>query len=137
MPTLLYLCCLLLMLPPNRNYRQLDGTWSPLREEIGGTSLPAAAFEKQLLQIEDNRYTVLAESVDKGTVVYGKGKMDIDGMEGVNKGKHFKAIYKKKKHQLEICYDLSGKTYPTGFDTKNHPMWFHAVFEQVRIEELK
>ena len=46
----------------------LNGVWVPIRQEIGGKSLPAAAFEKQKLIIDNKMYTVVAESVDKGEV---------------------------------------------------------------------
>lgn len=71
-----------------------------------------------------------AESVDKGTYKVAGNKMDIFGKEGPNAGKHLKAIFKLENNQLTICYDLEGKDYPTSFDTKNHPLYFMAVFER-------
>jgi uncharacterized protein (TIGR03067 family) len=73
---------------------KLNGTWVPVKQEIGGTLLPKAAFENQKLMISDSNYIFTAESVDKGVVRYSNDKMDIYGKEGVNAGKHFTAIYK-------------------------------------------
>src|SRR5215813_800676 len=73
---------------------KLNGTWVPVKEEIGGTSLPATTFATQKLIIMDTTYTFTAESVDKGVLKYDYEKMDIYGREGVNSGKHFTAIYK-------------------------------------------
>lgn len=108
----------------------LNGTWIPVKQELGGTSLPAAAFEKQRLIISDSMYTVIAESTDKGTVKYNGNKMDIYGKDGVNAGKHFTAIYKYENEQLSICYNLSGGTYPETFDTKGKPLFFLSLFKR-------
>jgi uncharacterized protein (TIGR03067 family) len=111
--------------------KELNGTWIPVSQEIGGKPLPAAFLEKQKLIIDNNAYTVIAESVDKGEVVYKEGgKMDINGKEGVNAGKHFTAIYKYENGQLIVCYNLAGDSYPEAFDTKGKPMFFLSVFKR-------
>ena len=112
------------------NSNILNGTWTPVKEEIGGKVLPAAAFEKQKLIINDSTYTFTAESVDKGLVKYNGDKMDIYGKEGVNTGKHFTAIYKYENEQLSICYNLAGTGYPETFETKGKPLFFLSVFKK-------
>jgi uncharacterized protein (TIGR03067 family) len=107
---------------------KLNGTWLPVKQEIGGTQLAKAAFEKQKLIINDSAYTFTAESVDKGVVNYTEDKMDIYGKEGVNAGKHITAIYKFEDDQLAICYNLSGNSYPDAFETKGKPTFFLSVF---------
>ena len=109
---------------------RLNGTWVPIRQEIGGASLPKVVFETQQLIINDSTYTVIAESIDKGVVKYRNDKMEIYGKEGVNAGKHFTAIYKFENGELIICYDLSGKSYPETFDTKGKPIFFLSVFKK-------
>src|SRR5262245_60538971 len=115
---------------------KLNGTWIPVKEEIGGTSLPTTAFATQKLIIMDTTYTFTAESVDKGVVKYDHEKMDIYGREGVNAGKHFTAIYKfiadssNKGEQLAICYNLTGNGYPETFDTKGQRTFFLSVFRK-------
>jgi uncharacterized protein (TIGR03067 family) len=108
----------------------LDGTWVPVKQEMAGTLLPKAAFEKQMLIISDSTYIVIAESVDKGIVKYMDDKMDIYGKEGVNSGKHFTAIYKFEEGLLTICYNLSGDRYPEAFETKGKAMYFLSVFKR-------
>ena len=115
----------------------LNGTWTPINEEMGGTLFPKAAFEKQKLILSDSNYTLIAESIDKGVVRYRDNKMDIYGKEGVNAGKHFTAIYKLENlptgqagEQLTVCYNLAGNNYPEAFDTKGKPMYFLAVFKK-------
>ncbi|MGN6568986.1 MAG: TIGR03067 domain-containing protein [Flavipsychrobacter sp.] len=109
---------------------QLNGTWVPVKQEIGGMPLPAAALNQKMI-IDDGNYTVIAESTDKGTIEYKDGdKMDIYGKDGVNAGKHFTAIYKYDGHQLTICYNLAGSGYPEAYETKDKPGFFLSVFER-------
>jgi len=112
------------------NTSVLNGDWTPIKQEIGGKELPAAAFEKQKLTISDSNYTLIAESTDKGVLKYNGNKMDIYGKEGVNAGKHFTAIYKMENEQLIICYNLAGNIYPETFDTKGKPLYFLSVFKK-------
>jgi uncharacterized protein (TIGR03067 family) len=108
----------------------LNGSWSPIRQEIGGKELPAIVFQKQKLIISDSTYTFSAESVDKGLCSYKNGQMDIYGKEGVNVGKHLTAIYKLDKDELTICYNLAGDSYPSDYETKSKPSLFLVVFKK-------
>lgn len=73
----------------------LNGVWIPVSLEIAGKPLPPASFANQLLELADSYYLFVAESEDRGIVRYAPvNQMDIYGREGVNKGKHFSAIYK-------------------------------------------
>jgi uncharacterized protein (TIGR03067 family) len=108
----------------------LNGTWIPVKQEIGGKELPAIVFQTQKLIIADSIYTLVAESVDKGTLKYNNGKMDIYGKEGVNSGKHFTAIYKIENQHLTICYNLKGDVYPSSFESKSSPLLFLSVFKK-------
>jgi len=111
---------------------KMNGSWIPVQEEIGGTVLPKASFQTQKLIINDSNYTFTAESVDKGVVKWGGDKMDIYGKEGINKGKHFTAIYKLENEQLTICYNLKGDSYPDAFTTKGKPMLFLCTFNRIK-----
>ncbi len=114
----------------SKNNNALNGAWIPVKQEIGGHTLPTSSFEKQRLTIIDSNYTFEAESMDKGIVTRGGNKMDIYGREGVNAGKHFTAIYKLENDQLFICYNLKGDAYPTSFDTKAGVVFFLSVFKK-------
>jgi uncharacterized protein (TIGR03067 family) len=113
---------------------KFNGTWVPVKQEIGGKALPNAAFESQKLIMSDSTYTLIAESTDKGVVKYNGDKMDIYGKEGVNAGKHFTAIYKYENEELTICYNLRGDSYPETFDTKGKPLFFLSVFKKETIK---
>lgn len=108
----------------------LNGTWVPISLEINGQQLPKESFEKQRLIINDSTYTFIAESVDKGTLTYKGGKMDIYGKDGVNAGKHFTSIYKYQGEFLTICYNLTGDKYPDSYESKGRPNYFLAVFKK-------
>jgi uncharacterized protein (TIGR03067 family) len=115
---------------PAANAGSLDGTWVPVKQEMGGNALPPAVYTPQRLIISGDAYSVTAESVDKGSIEYDTEKMDIYGKDGVNAGKHFTAIYKIENGQLTICYNLKGDQYPGAFDTKGKPMYFMSVFKK-------
>jgi uncharacterized protein (TIGR03067 family) len=112
------------------NNGQLNGTWIPVKQEMGGTALPEIIYKTQQLIISDSNYTVTAESIDKGVVRYNADKMDIYGKEGVNKGKHFTAIYKYTNGELTVCYNLLGTDYPAKFETAGKPLYFLSVFKK-------
>jgi uncharacterized protein (TIGR03067 family) len=109
---------------------KLNGTWVPYQQEMGGKSFPKKIFEREKLIINDSTYTVIAESVDKGILKYSDGRMDIYGRDGVNKGKHFTAIYKYENDELTICYNLIGNGYPDAFETTGKPALFLSVFKR-------
>ena len=128
---MLTLLCLTLSCAPQKRYSNaIDGTWAPIRQEIGGNDMPVEMFQAHRLIIEDTNYTMHAESIDKGTLTYADGKMDIYGNEGVNNGNHFTAIYKIEGDQLTICYNLAGDAYPEEFETMSSSTHFLAVFER-------
>ena len=111
-------------------YYPLNGSWLPVKQEMGGKELPTVAFEKQKLTISDSAYSFIAESVDKGELKYANGKMDIYSKEGVNAGKHFTALYKIENEALTICYNLLGDKYPEAFETKSNAMLFISIFKK-------
>lgn len=112
------------------NSKELDGLWQPIKEQVAGSDLNSAGFEKDRLSTNDTVYSYTNQ--DKGAVYYKDGKMDIYGREGINAGKHFMAIYKLDKDQLTVCYNLAGDGYPTAFESASKPTLFLAVFQRVQ-----
>jgi len=117
-----------------QNAINLNGKWIPIRQEMGGKVLPMGNFKNQSLIIKDSTYTFSAESIDKGVVTYNDGKMDIFGKEGVNSGKHFRAIYKINNELLTVCYNLAGNWYPEEYDTSKSPVLFISIFRKEQTE---
>lgn len=132
--SILFIICLVIGCTGTKNAaskpNKLNGSWVPVKQEIGGSVLPNIAFAKQRLVINDSTYTLTAESVDKGIVKYTGTKMDIYGRDGVNKGRHFTAIYKYENEELTICYNLAGDSYPETFETKGKRLFFLCIFKK-------
>lgn len=108
----------------------LNGTWIPIRQEMAGQELPMSFFQTQKLIIQDSAYVLIAENIDKGTLNYENGKMDIYGEEGENIGNHFTALYKLEDNILTIVYNLTGGSYPEAFETQSKETLFLSVFRK-------
>ncbi len=110
--------------------KELNGTWVPVQQEMGGSPIPMGFMESVELTIADSRYTVIAGTEDKGIIKYNGDKMDIYGKKGANAGKHFMAIYKYDDGELTICYNLNGDAYPKAFETKSNAMFLLSVYKK-------
>ncbi len=110
--------------------KKLNGTWVPIKQELAGNTVSKSFYAKQKLIIKDSTYVVEAESIDKGTISIWKNKIDIYGKDGVNKGRHFTAIYKIENNQLFICYNLGGIGFPESFETLGKPQYFLSVYKK-------
>lgn len=110
--------------------KKLNGTWVPVRQELAGNAVTKSFYAKQKLIIRDSTYVVEAESIDKGKIYISKNKIDIYGKDGVNKGRHFTAIYKIENNQLIICYNLGGIGFPESFITEGKPQYFLSVYKK-------
>jgi uncharacterized protein (TIGR03067 family) len=108
----------------------LNGVWIPTKQEMNGKDLPQTVYNNYKLTMIDSTYIFGIAQEDKGITTYGKGKMDIYGKEGINKGKHFMAIYKLENGMLTICYNLTGDSYPQAFETKSKPTLFITVYKR-------
>ena len=109
---------------------ELNGVWVPVKQEMNGTLFPDSILINQQLIIKDSMYTVILNAIDQGTIKYDGNHMDITSTGGVNKGKHFTAIYKLENDQLIICYNLAGDSYPEKFETNDYPTFFLSVFKR-------
>jgi uncharacterized protein (TIGR03067 family) len=111
------------------------GTWLPSSAEFGGKVFPDAVRKTIKLVIKDDKYTVtVGKGIDKGTVMLDpKAKpkaMDITGSDGPNKGKTMLAIYERDGDTLRVCYDLSGKSRPTEFKSKEGTQLFLVTYKR-------
>ena len=113
----------------------IQGTWVPSAAEYAGKVYPAELRKHIRLVVNGDRYTVtVGPAVDQGTVKLNpsakpKG-MDITGTDGPNKGKTFLAIYERKGDTLRVCYDLSGKSRPKEFKTKERTMLYLVTYKR-------
>jgi uncharacterized protein (TIGR03067 family) len=103
--------------------KALQGDWIPVKAELAGQPMPDTVLKTISLRLTKNEYEVLAAGKpDKGTWTIDDAakpkSMKITGVKGRNNGKTFPAIYELAEDTLRVCYDLSGKKFPTEFKTK-------------------
>jgi uncharacterized protein (TIGR03067 family) len=115
----------------------LQGTWLPSTAEFGGKMFPDEIRKTIKLVIKDDKYTVtVGKDVDQGTVKLNPAakpkEIDITGTDGPNKGKTFLAIYERDGDTLRVCYDLSGKSRPTEFKTKEGTQLFLVTYKRAK-----
>ena len=113
----------------------LQGTWLPSTAEFGGKMFPDEIRKTIKLVIKDDKYTVtVGKDVDQGTVKLNPAakpkEIDITGTDGPNKGKTFLAIYERDGDTLRVCYDLSGKSRPTKFETREGAPLFLVTWKR-------
>ena len=106
--------------PPDA--KAIEGSWTPIKAELGGQPLPDAVLKTISLKLADGKY----EAMGGGHPDYGTYSLDaamqpksmtVIGTNGPNQGKTFPCIYELKGDTLRICYDLSGAKRPAEFKT--------------------
>jgi uncharacterized protein (TIGR03067 family) len=115
----------------------LQGTWLPSTAELGGTPFPDEVRKTIKLVVKGDKYTVtVGKEVDQGTVKLNPAakpkQLDIIGTDGPNKGKTILAIYELDGDTLRVCYDLSGKSHPTEFKTKEGTQLFLVTYKRAK-----
>ncbi len=118
-----------------RDADTIEGTWLPEKAELAGKKFPDQARKSIKLVVKGDKYTVtVGKAVDKGTIKLdprAKPKtLEITGTEGPNKGKTIKGIYERKGDTLQICYDLSGKSHPKEFKTREDTKLFLVTYKR-------
>lgn len=113
----------------------IQGTWALASAELAGKPFPEQLVKSMSLTMKDGRYTVMVgQGKDEGTAKIDSSKtpktMDVTGTDGPNKGKTLLAIYKLDGDSLTICYDLSGKAYPTEFKSKPDTKLFLVEYKR-------
>jgi uncharacterized protein (TIGR03067 family) len=113
----------------------IQGTWLPATVELAGKPFPDEVRKSMKLVVKGDGYTVtVGKGVDKGTIKLNPSAkpkaMDISGTDGPNKGKTLLAIYERDGDKLRICYDLSGKSRPTEFKTKEGTQLFLVTYQR-------
>jgi uncharacterized protein (TIGR03067 family) len=113
----------------------LQGAWLPSRAELAGKPYPDEVLKTIKLVVKDDKYVVtVGKGVDQGTVKLNPAakpkEIDVIGTDGPNKGKTILAIYERDGDTLRICYDLSGKSRPTEFKTKEGTRLFLVTYKR-------
>jgi uncharacterized protein (TIGR03067 family) len=136
-PPCILLTLALAVAPADKAADAMNGTWLPETAEFGGKPFPDEVRKSIKLVIKGNQYTVtVGTETDQGTVkVDATAKpmaIDITGTDGPNKGKTFLAIYERDGDTLRICYDLSGKSRPTEFKSKEGTQLFLVTYKRAK-----
>ena len=108
---------------PKSDVYPQDGVWKPVSASLGGSKMPKSALSAISLRISGANYevSVMGErQPDRGTHALDESttpkRITITSTNGPNKGKTFLAIYEMKDDvSMRVCYDLSGKEFPTEF----------------------
>ncbi|HJZ59542.1 MAG TPA: TIGR03067 domain-containing protein [Gemmataceae bacterium] len=113
----------------------IQGIWLPSAAEFGGKMFPEEVRKTIKLVVEGDKYTVtVGKEVDRGTVKLNPAakpkELDITGTDGPNKGMTILAIYERDGDTLRVCYDLSGKSRPTEFKTKEGTQLFLVTYKR-------
>jgi uncharacterized protein (TIGR03067 family) len=113
----------------------IEGTWLPSAAELGGKKFPDEVRKSIKLVVKGDQYTVtVGTQPDRGTCKLdpsAKPKaLDINGTDGPNKGKMILAIYERDGDTLRICYDLSGKSRPTEFSSREGTRLFLVTYKR-------
>lgn len=128
-------CALPALADDKADWKKLEGDWTPVGMELGGTKWNAEQFKGSKLTITEGKYSLLfGGQADKGDVKIDSAKkpkaMDITGTEGPNKGKTIPAIYDFEDGVLKICYALKGTDRPGEFKTTKENEFFLAVYKR-------
>jgi uncharacterized protein (TIGR03067 family) len=104
------------------NTESMQGTWVPVGAELAGKPFPEEVRHTIRLEVAGSTYTVtIGPAVDRGTLTLDASvtphRLDITGTEGPNAGRTIRAIYEQEGDALRICYDLSGESRPTTFQS--------------------
>jgi uncharacterized protein (TIGR03067 family) len=118
-----------------RDSDTIQGTWLPSTAELGGKIFPDEVRKTIKLVVNEDKYTVtVGQAVDQGTLKLNPAakpkELDITGTDGPNKGRTILAIYERDSDTLRICYDLSGKSRPTEFKSKEGTQLFLVTYKQ-------
>ncbi len=118
-----------------KDLKAMVGNWKLTKAELGGKDTLALFKDLKFEIPASGKYKLeLGGQKDEGTFTVDPSKkpseMDIKVVDGPNKGKTIKAIYKLDGDTVSICYGLGGGDRPTKFETKEGTMQFLAVYKR-------
>jgi uncharacterized protein (TIGR03067 family) len=116
--------------------KALNGWWRPHSAVMAGKELPSEELNHRYLQLANGEYMLnQGDQVDEGTYKIGESEnpktITFVVTKGDNKGKTLLGIYEVDKKKLRICFDASGKTRPTKFESKPDTQSFLANYHRL------
>src|SRR5262245_5778254 len=115
---------------------QLNGEWQAVNSTLSGADQPPG---KLVLKIDGIGYEVCMNDqvIDRGTVsLHLGGKMEIQS-QGDEK-KSLRAIYRLSNDGLTVCYDTSGKEWPSVFESRAGSAHYLVTYKkQLQPDRMK
>jgi uncharacterized protein (TIGR03067 family) len=116
--------------------KALDGWWKPDSAVMAGKELSRDELKPRYLSLSDGNYMLnQGDQVDQGTYKIDESDnpktISFVVTKGEAKGKTILGIYELDKRSLRICFDVSGKTRPTKFESKPDTQSFLASYHRL------
>ena len=108
-----------------KDLKSIAGNWTVTSHETNGAKSPADAFKGETVQVaadgtatitKDGKITYKTKWVNMDPTQKMK-TVDVEVVEGDDKGKTLLAIYRVDGDQFTVCVANSGKDRPTAFST--------------------
>ena len=115
----------------------LSGSWALASGVMAGEKMTDEVRKSVHLMLRNGKYTAkVGEDTDQGTYTVDNSKtpatITLVGTKGPNQGKTMLAIFEVDKGALKVCYDMSGKAFPTDFESKKDTHLFLATYERAK-----
>jgi uncharacterized protein (TIGR03067 family) len=116
--------------------KALNGWWKPGSAVMAGKELPSEELKPRYLALSNGKYILnQGDQVDEGTYKIDESDnpktISFVVTKGDAKGKTILGIYELNKGSLRICFDVSGKTRPTKFESKPDSQSFLASYHRL------
>jgi uncharacterized protein (TIGR03067 family) len=123
--------------PKPANDDPLNGRWTLARGVMAGEKMSVEVRKSIQLTLRNGKYTVnVGDETDEGTYTVDQSKtpatMTLVGTSGPNKGKTRLAIFELNQRTLKVCYDMTGKAFPSDFESNPDTHLFLAIYERAK-----
>jgi uncharacterized protein (TIGR03067 family) len=111
----------------------LNGWWKPDSAAVAGKDLTGEELKPRYLVLANGNYMLnQGDEVDEGTYKIDESEnpktISLVVTRGPTNGKTTLGIYELHDRSLRICFDMSGKTRPTKFESKPDTQSFLANY---------
>ncbi|HEV8002427.1 MAG TPA: TIGR03067 domain-containing protein [Planctomycetaceae bacterium] len=122
--------------------KALTGRWTPESAVMAGKDLPREALKSMHLVLGKGKYTLTnGDQVDEGTYTVDEAEVPktitFVGTKGPQEGKTMFGIYELDKGTLRLCFDTTGKTHPTKFESKPDSQTVLATYTKSKTAKGK
>jgi uncharacterized protein (TIGR03067 family) len=115
--------------------KALIGWWKPDSAVMAGKDFSGEELRGMYLSLSRGKYTLNnGDLVDEGTYKIDESEnpktITFVVAKGPTKGNTMLGIYELNKSSLRVCFDISGKTRPTKFESKPDTQSFLASYHR-------